>query len=297
MNLNHLYYFRVLAKTQHYTQAANILNITQPSLSHAIAQLEKDLDCYLFEKQGRNIRLTRYGQIFYEYVDQGLKQIELGQKRIEEITSPNQGWIHLAFIYTLGYSFVPNMIKDFHSIRKNAQIKFTLKQGNTTELLDGLENEKYDIALCSYQESRNNIQFTPITTEELVVVISKNHPLAIRKEIDLKELQNEYFIYYSKESGLRPMIDDLFESQEIKPNILFEVEEDSAVLGLVDINYGVAVVPDIPMIEHFNLKKLKITNPHKKRYIYLATVKNRYLPPAVHSFCNFLTTNSCVSEE
>lgn len=296
MNLNHLYYFRVLAKTQHYTQAANILNITQPSLSHAIAQLEKDLGCYLFEKQGRNVRLTRYGQIFYEYVDNGLKQIEMGQKTISAITSPNQGWIRLAFIYTLGYNFVPHTIKNFHAIRKNNQIKFTLKQGNTTELLNGLEDEKYDIALCSYQENRNNIQFVPITTEELVVVVSKNHPLSLRKEIDLKELQNEYFIYYSKESGIRPIIDQLFNENDIQPNILFEVEEDSAVLGLVDINYGVAVVPNIPMINHFNLKKLKISNPHENRYIYLAMMKNRYLPPAVHAFSNFIVSNAKIDD-
>lgn len=296
MNLNHLYYFRVLAKTQHYTQAANILNITQPSLSHAIAQLEKDLGCYLFEKQGRNVRLTRYGQIFYEYVDNGLKQIEMGQKTISAITSPNQGWIRLAFIYTLGYNFVPHTIKNFHAIRKNNQIKFTLKQGNTTELLNGLEDEKYDIALCSYQENRNNIQFVPITTEELVVVVSKNHPLSLRKEIDLKELQNEYFIYYSKESGIRPIIDQLFKENDIQPNILFEVEEDSAVLGLVDINYGVAVVPNIPMIDHFNLKKLKISNPHENRYIYLAMMKNRYLPPAVHAFSNFIVSNAKIDD-
>ena len=50
MNLNHLQYFRVLAQTEHYTQAANLLDITQPSLSHAIALLEKELGCYLFEK-------------------------------------------------------------------------------------------------------------------------------------------------------------------------------------------------------------------------------------------------------
>ncbi len=296
MNLNHLYYFRVLAKTQHYTQAANILNITQPSLSHAIAQLEKDLGCYLFEKQGRNVRLTRYGQIFYEYVNNGLKQIELGQKTISAITSPNQGWIRLAFIYTLGYNFVPHTIKNFHAIRKNNQIKFTLKQGNTTDILNGLEDEKYDIALCSYQENRNAIEFVPITTEELVVVVSKNHPLALRKEIDLRELQNEYFIYYSKESGIRPIIDQLFNENHIQPNILFEVEEDSAVLGLVDINYGVAVVPNIPMIDHFNLKKLKITNPHKNRYIYLAMMKNRYLPPAVHAFSNFIVSNANLND-
>ena len=107
MNLNHLYYFKMLAETEHYTQAANMLDITQPSLSHAISQLENELNCYLFEKQGRNIRLTKYGKIFYEYVTKGLSEIELGQKKIDAITSPNQGWINLAFIYTLGYRYVP----------------------------------------------------------------------------------------------------------------------------------------------------------------------------------------------
>ena len=272
MNLNHLYYFKMLAETEHYTQAANMLDITQPSLSHAISQLENELNCYLFEKQGRNIRLTKYGKIFYEYVTKGLSEIELGQKKIDVITSPNQGWINLAFIYTLGYRYVPHLIQHFHFDKNNSKIKFTLKQGSTSALLDGLE--------------------VPITTEELVVVVSKLNPLALKNEIDLQELQNEYFIYYSKHSGLRPLIDDLFHSNNIDPNILFEVEEDSAILGLVDINYGVAVVPNIPMIDHFHLKKLKIKNPQKKRIIYMATVKNRYAPPAVHSFCNFIVQNS-----
>ena len=258
MNLNHLYYFKMLAETEHYTQAANMLDITQPSLSHAISQLENELNCYLFEKQGRNIRLTKYGKIFYEYVTKGLSEIELGQKKIDAITSPNQGWINLAFIYTLGYRYVPHLIQHFHFDKNNSKIKFTLKQGSTSALLDGLEEEKYDLVLCSYQENRNNINFVPITTEELVVVVSKLNPLALKNEIDLQELQNEYFIYYSKHSGLRPLIDDLFHSNNIDPNILFEVEEDSAILGLVDINYGVAVVPNIPMIDHFHLKKLKI---------------------------------------
>lgn len=297
MNLNHLYYFKVLAETEHYTLAAQKLNITQPSLSHAISQLENELNCYLFEKQGRNIRLTKYGKIFYEYIREGLKNIELGQKKIEAITSPNQGWIHLAFIYTLGYRYVPQLIQHFHFDKNNNKIKFTLKQGSTNNLLDGLEDEKYDVCLCSYQENRPNINFVPITTEELVVVVSKLNPLALKNEIDLKELQNEYFIYYSKDSGLRPLIDKLFNSNQIQPNIMFEVEEDSAVLGLVDINYGVAVVPNIPMIDHFHLKKLKIKNPQYQRIIYMATAKNRYLPPAVHSFCNFIISNSNIGNK
>lgn len=288
MNLNHLFYFRVLAQTEHYTQAANLLNITQPSLSHAISSLEKELGIYLFEKQGRNIKLTKYGRIFYEYINKGMHEIELGEKRIKDLSSKNSGLIDLGFIYTLGSHYVPNLIHNFLSVQENKNIKFSLKQGNTTEILQGLKDEKYDIAFCSYVDNQPDINFLPIAQEELIVIVSKAHPLAVYDEIDLRKIQHEKIVYYDKESGIRPLIDSLFSQIECKPNIICEVEEDSAVIGLVAVNYGVAVVPNIAMIDSFSVKPIKIVYPPHERYIYLATVKNRYLPPAVHTFCNYI---------
>ena len=98
MNLNHLSYFRVLAKLEHYTQAAEELSITQPSLSHAMSTLEKDLGTYLFEKQGRNIKLTKYGKIYFEYVDRALSELEKGEKKIRELTNVSTGPIELGYI-------------------------------------------------------------------------------------------------------------------------------------------------------------------------------------------------------
>ena len=296
MNLNYIYYFSVLAKTQHYTKAANILNITQPSLSHAIDEIEKELGCLLFEKDGRNIKLTKYGKLLESHVDAGLKELETGQREIQYLMSPNEGLIKLAFIYTLGYSFVPNVLKNFHTIPANKQINFSLKQGNTTELLDGLENEKYDLCFSSYQSGRNNICFVPIIVEELVVVVYDEHPLSEKKEVDLSELVDENLIYYSKTSGLRPYIDKLLSDNDIKPNIKFEVEEDSAVLGLVNIKYGIAIVPNIPVIDNFNVKKLKIKNKQDPRYIYMATIKNRFEAPAISKFINFITSNYVIKK-
>lgn len=121
MNLNHLHYFRVLAKTEHYTQAANQLDITQPSLSHAIAALEKDLGCYLFEKQGRNIKLTKYGRIFYEYIDKGLQEVDLGERRLRELTSQEtDGSIWLLFIPWAATTF-PICCRAFWHSRKTAR--------------------------------------------------------------------------------------------------------------------------------------------------------------------------------
>lgn len=288
MNLNHLYYFRILAKTEHYTHAASQLNISQPSLSHAISSLEKDLGCYLFEKQGRNIKLTKQGKIFYDYIERGLHEIDLGERRLRYLTSQESGVIDLAFIYTLGSHYVPNLLQNFLSIHENQKIKFSLKQGNTTEIIQGLKNERYDVAFCSYADQHPDINFLPIAQEDVVLIVSKSHPLALYDDIDISQLKNEPFVYYDSESGIRPLLDSLFKEKQIEPNIVCEVEEDSAVIGLVAINYGIALVPDIALIKQFPVKKLKIKNPTHKRYIYLATMKNRYMTPAVHKFCDYI---------
>lgn len=284
MNLNHLNYFRVLAKLEHYTQAAEELSITQPSLSHAMSSLERDLGTYLFEKQGRNIRLTKYGKIYFEYVDRALSELEKGEKKLKELTTASTGTVELGYIYTLGPNFVPQLIKKFTEIEENKNIKFSFGQGTTKALIEGLKSEKFDMVFCSFVENEPDIDFIPIANEELVVIVSNEHPLAKKEYIDLTDIDNHPFIYFSKKSGIRSLIDGLFKEVNITPNIICEVEEDNAVAGLVEINYGVAVVPKISSLKHYNVKVLPIVNPKHERFIYMATLKNRYLTPSVNLF-------------
>lgn len=84
MNLNQLYYFKTLAELEHYTKAAEKLNISQPTLSHSISSMEKELGANLFEKQGRNVVLTKYGRIYMFYVENALTQLELGKIRLSD---------------------------------------------------------------------------------------------------------------------------------------------------------------------------------------------------------------------
>ena len=284
MNLNHLSYFRVLAKLEHYTQAAEELSITQPSLSHAMSALEKDLGTYLFEKQGRNIKLTKYGKIYYEYVDKALSELERGEKKLKELTNVSTGTIELGYIYTLGPNFVPKLIKNFTNADENKNIKFLFGQGTTQSLIKDLKEEKYDMVFCSLVDDEPDIEFIPIANEELVVIVSNEHPLAKNEFIDLSEVCNYPFIGFSEKSGIRSLISDLFKEVDINPNIICEVEEDNAVAGLVEINYGIAVVPKISSLKYYNVKVLPIINPKHERFIYLATLKNRYLTPSVNLF-------------
>lgn len=94
MNLSHLYYFRKLAQVQHYTRAAEQLYITQPTLSNAVSQLEKELGIPLFEKDGRNVRLTKQGREFDTYISQALDLID----KAVDVAHEQAGSISVSFL-------------------------------------------------------------------------------------------------------------------------------------------------------------------------------------------------------
>lgn len=287
MNLRQLQYFRVLASMEHITQAAKVLNITQPSLSHAITELEKELGTYLFEKQGRNIRLTKYGGFYLKYVTRALDEIERGGKNLRELTSSSTGQVDLAFIYTLGPYFIPSLVHAFNSIEAYKEIKFSFHQGITKNIIEDLKNEKCDLAFCSSVENEPDIEFTPLLEQEIVVIVPHGHPLAKSDSIDLAETAPYNFVYFNEGSGLRPYIDKLFGAVGVKPEISCTVEEDNTMAGLVAAGYGIAVMPKISFLKHYSVKVLPIVNPAHQRFIYLATMKNRYLSPANGQFRNF----------
>ena len=125
MNLNQLYYFKTLAELEHYTKAAEKLNISQPTLSHSISSMEKELGANLFEKQGRNVVLTKYGRIYMFYVENALTQLELGKNQIERLVSEGGGHVGLAYMTSVGTNFVPGLIAGFLDDPQNKNISFS----------------------------------------------------------------------------------------------------------------------------------------------------------------------------
>ena len=287
MNLKHLEYFRILASLEHYTQAADQLFITQPTLTNAISVLEKELGTQLFEKKGRNTHLTKYGRFFLTYVNTALDTLEKGEKELRQLTSPSHGTIDFAFIYTLGPHFVPRMIQAFSNEAGNENISFSFKQGNTKDIIQGLKDGKFDLAFCSFLEDEPDIDFIPLVQQELVIIVPPNHPLSNCDSINLKETADYPFVYFNKQSGVRPLIDSLFKKVGITPKIACEVEEDNAMAGLVSINYGIAIIPRIWLLDHYDVKILPIRSPLHERFIYIASMKNKYLSPPIHLFRDF----------
>lgn len=291
MNLYHLRYFVTLAHWEHYTKAAAELSITQPSLSHAISSLEQELGVNLFEKEGRNIVLTKYGRLFLADVEKSMEILEAGIKTLKS-AGIGEGTIDLGFLRTLGTDVVPGFISGYQKEYADRNVNFNLNTGVTEDLLNGLKNKKYDLVLCSKMPKEPSIEFIPVAQQKLVLIVPINHPLAIRNSITLTETLQYPQIIFSKRSGLRPIIDELFEVAGGYPEVVYEIKEDQVIAGFVAKGFGIAVVPDMPILETMDVKKLEINSPNWQRNFYLAFLKDKYISLAAQTFKNYIIEHS-----
>jgi DNA-binding transcriptional LysR family regulator len=286
MTLQQLQYFRVLAKVQHYTKASEQLFISQPTLSYAISELEKELQMPLFIKKGKKIQISRYGEAFLTYVEASLDKLDEGVKNVQHMVDPHEGSIHLGYIYSLSSNLLPSIMQDFYKDPENKAIDIAMTQNLNNYIMSDLVNGKVDLAFCT--QTKDDFASVPILRQELYLIVPKTHPLAGRRSIRIEETKEEPYVLLNDHSGLRGMVDKVFKQKKIKPNIVMEVEECSAAITYVSMDFGISVIPTLPALDQRNVAVLRIENPEFTRTISMYWMEDRYMPPAVKKMRDFI---------
>ncbi|WP_051330716.1 LysR family transcriptional regulator [Aneurinibacillus terranovensis] len=294
MDLYQLLYFQTLAKFQNFTRAADELALTQPALSRSISKLEEELGVPLFERKIRGVILNQYGKSFLKHVNQILQEMNIAREELKDMVDPLHGTVSLAFIHTLGSRFVPNLLGLFRE--QFPGIKFQLTQDTTQKIMNHLESAEVDLAFCSPNEQADHINTVPIVNEELFLIVPKNHNLAHREQVSLKEVANDPFVTYKHESSIRDVIERLCRSVGFQPTISFEGVGDATIAGLVASDFGVALIPLVPGLDMTKLSVLRVSEPVCRRIIYMAWRNNVYMSPAVTQFKTFVEERSCLIE-
>lgn len=291
MNLFYLRYFVTLAHVQHYTKAAEQLCITQPSLSHAISQMEKELGVPLFEKSGRKTTLTRFGEEFLACAEHTLSTLDEGVASIKR-SACGEGLIRLGLLRTLGVEFIPRLAADFLKENPNSDINFTFHTGVTKSLLDGLAARKFDLVFCSKPPEKLSLTSVAVQKQDLVLIVPKDHPLSSLHAVDLSETAPYPQIFFSESSGIRSVVEQMFEQSGVKPHITYETEEDQVIAGLVAQGFGIAVVPYMDLLLKLDVKILQISSPTCERDLYMVNDDKVFMPPAVRKFRQFVLDES-----
>ena len=294
MNLQHLRYFLTLADLEHYTDAAKQLHITQPTLSHAIAALESEVKVPLFVKKGRNIVLTEAGKDFYKIVKTSINLLDTGVKQLQQ-THQKQHRINLTLLRILGRKAVPNLVRTFIEQHPDTQSEFDFHNdsGMSADMLEGIQNDQYDLAFCSKIESFSSISFIPIFTQDLVLIVPKGHPLSAKEQVTVEDTLDYPQVWFSKRSGMRPVLEQVFSEISKRPKIAFEVSEDETVVGLVAQQFGIAIAPKADFLKDFDdIDIIPIKSLKNRRVYYAAYHKGKELHNDLKNFIDFIATQS-----
>ena len=295
MNLQQLYYFRAIAELEHFTNASEKLNITQPSLSHSINALESELGVHLFERHGRNVKLTKYGAIFLDYVQKSLDILDEGRNKLDEFIHPEKGVVSLSFLSSLE-EFIPYVLANYYARTNNLYMPFVFYQQPAAEIEQSLLDGTADLAFVSYLENEK-LESHKIGVHNVALIVSDSHPLAQFDAIDLSELGGERFIIYDHKTHIRRYIDQAFELAGIKPVIVAEATPDAIIYSLVAANFGIALMPDPLAVKRYNVKSLRIENKIPDRSHYLIWKKVRNMSPSVKGFRDFVIMKGLLLDE
>ncbi|RKN70690.1 LysR family transcriptional regulator [Paenibacillus ginsengarvi] len=287
MEWQQLEYFQVVAEEEHFTRAAQLLSIAQPTLSRSIAKLEEELGVPLFDRQGRHVKLNRYGQLFYRRATRILREMTDAKREIADMQNPEQGSVSLAFLKSLGLSSVPELLRQFR--RRYPYVTFQLHQNSTNAMLDQLEAGEIDYGLASITEMRPGIEWQQLWSEDIYVYVPNDHILADRSSVRLDELAHESFVILKQGYGARTVFDEACRKAGIAPHIAFESDEAVSAIGFVKAGLGITMLPAISGIDMTLLVRLPVSEPACRRTIGLAWNSHHYLDPTARLFRQFVS--------
>lgn len=284
MNLNHLFYFNVLAETENYTEAAHKLMISQPSLSYAMKKLEDDLEFPLFEKKGRNVLLTAYGMELYQTAEVSLGSLTQTIDSIQKQYRNGHDTITVGIVPTLVSNFLPEII---HKGKENGLVLDNIQifHGYTSDILKKLKQGVYDIGLCAKQEEPS-LTFIPIKKQPFVLFINKT---LYEKYPNIQENWFEMpLVTYRKNLPVGRSAQKLIEVYTKEPNIIEEFDDETTIGGFVSVNPSIAVVANTSLLKQFDLPSIPLDEGKIFHMVYLAYLtKNKGLQK-IKTFCKLV---------
>jgi len=236
MNLSQLNYFKKLAEVLHYTRAAQELFITQPTLSGAISSLEKELGAPLFERNGRSVLLTPYGEVFYEHVCLALRAIDDGVAAVSARSSASFGTVNLGTTFTTQDHYLPSLIRDFEeAFDKRVIVK--VSQGFTNYLTEQLHRGTLDVAFCGKRDNEPDIAYFPVKHCELALYVRDDHPLASADTITFAELNEVDLHTYRRGTPIGERVAKMFEEADVR-GVSLGYDDDVSMGSFLSYNGG-----------------------------------------------------------
>ena len=278
MNYNYLRYFSVLAQVEHHTLAASRLEISQPSLSSAIHNLENELGVKLFEKAGRNIRLTEQGRFFQKKVDAAMAELNAATQTL--MASREHAPIVLRVGCVSGALGGVISAEITRYLRQEKRARFQLTEDSSENLMDMMRKEALDMAIVDVTDRDRSLHFRKLRQRDFYVAVPTGHPLTAYASIDPRMLSPYPQIVFNYNLGRS--FREWAEKSTPDHRFLCQVNTAQAALELVAAGAGISVIPDECVQPRSDLAYIPLTNWHQA--LYMCILYDKWLEPPIWDF-------------
>jgi LysR family transcriptional regulator, low CO2-responsive transcriptional regulator len=290
--LHQLKVFETVARNGSFTRAAEELLITQPTVSSQVKQLTNSVGLPLFEQIGKRLYLTDAGRELLLTCKDIFEKLDNFEIKIADLKGTKQGQLNLAVITTAKY-FVPRLLGSF--CQKYPGIDVALQVTNHQEIQQRMLANRDDLYVVSNPANDIDLTTVPFLNNPLVVVARKDHPLANKKNIELKELNNQPFIMREQGSGTRESIVDLFTNNDLAVKVKLELGSNEAIKQAIYGGLGISILSEHCLISEGISGDLTVLDfkhfPLKRRW-YVAYLAGKKLSVIAETFLDYLLEES-----
>lgn len=283
MTIRHLKIFITVADCGKMNLAAKKLYISQPSVSQAIQELEREYGIQLFERLSQKLYITDNGKKLLSYarhIVDSCEEMDLAMKNAGE--HPR---IHIGCSVSVGTCLIGRVLKEMEEKHPNLDIRVTIN--NTTSIEKQIADSELDVGIVEGTISNPDMEQIPLCEDELVIVVGKKHPFYSRKEIDLEELQDADMIAREDGSMVRNQYEQLLLTQGISLNTKWSSTNTEAIKNAVIAGKGIAILSKLMVeseIRSKELHRISVRDTKVKRTIHLIHHKNKYISDIMESF-------------
>ncbi len=283
MEMTQLKYFLEVARTEHVTQSAKNLFIVQPALTQSIRKLENELGVQLFKNQGRNIKLTEIGKLFYEKLRPLYEEISALPEFLRETANKLNTSVKLNAL--AASTLIMHLVIEYK--KKHPEID--------VDLIQNEEEKAFDICVRTFAKYRPELDSTYsdeifVTTEKIFLAVPNKDLYKKMQSVSLFDMRDEKFISLYGSKQYRKICSELCEGIGFHGNVTFESDNAVAVKEAVAAGIGVGFWPEISWgkMDHKKVKLLEITDAAFKRDIVISMRRNKQDNSPTENFFHYL---------
>jgi DNA-binding transcriptional LysR family regulator len=285
MELRQLEYFQMVCKYLNITRAAELLHVSQPSITNSIKNLEDELGILLLNRSKKQIQITHEGEIFLQRANSILMQVNDIVTEMNDLKEKGFGILKIGIPPMIGTIFFPTILNKFNKLHPGINLSITENGSLKTQqlVLDG----DIDLGMTILSEPNNLLKTLIILQSEILVCVSKNHPLSEKRKIAFDDIKKEPIIMLKEGFFHREKILTQFHKLGVVPNIILSSSQLKTIESLVERGSGIS----------FLLKEVAVSNPdivslslEEPLLIDIGLIwrKDRYLSNASKKFIDFI---------